>query len=85
MTRLEEMLSSSDAICTLVRKRGQPLRAVLVRNWLMAFVIKEGDYKVVKPRFSAFFSTHLDSFLKTAGINSLVVVGKCTLFGILLW
>ncbi|PSR96132.1 Inactive nicotinamidase [Actinidia chinensis var. chinensis] len=41
-------------------------------------VIKEGDYKVVKTRFSAFFATHLNSFLKTAGINSLVVVGVQT-------
>ncbi|CAL5361339.1 probable inactive nicotinamidase At3g16190 [Camellia sinensis] len=41
-------------------------------------VIKEGDYKVVKTRFSAFFATHLNSFLKTAGINSLVVIGVQT-------
>lgn len=37
--------------------------------------IKEGDYKVVKMRFSAFFATHLNSFLQTAGIDSLVIVG----------
>lgn len=37
--------------------------------------IKEGDYKVVKMRFSAFFATHLNSFLRTAGIDSLVIVG----------
>ncbi|THG00589.1 hypothetical protein TEA_008257 [Camellia sinensis var. sinensis] len=41
-------------------------------------VIKEEDYKVVKTRFSAFFATHLNSFLKTAGINSLVVIGVQT-------
>ena len=38
-------------------------------------VIKEGDYKLVKTRFSAFFATHLDSVLKTLGIKNLVIVG----------
>ncbi|KAK2378682.1 hypothetical protein P8452_35333 [Trifolium repens] len=41
-------------------------------------VIREGDYKLVKTRFSAFFSTHLHSFLQGAGINSLVVTGVQT-------
>uniref|UniRef100_A0A5B7BML7 Putative isochorismatase hydrolase family protein n=1 Tax=Davidia involucrata TaxID=16924 RepID=A0A5B7BML7_DAVIN len=41
-------------------------------------LMKEGDYKVVKMRFSAFFATHLHSFLQTSGINSLVVVGVQT-------
>ncbi|KAI7739953.1 hypothetical protein M8C21_029355, partial [Ambrosia artemisiifolia] len=41
-------------------------------------VIKEGDYKVVKTRFSAFFATHLHSVLQGAGIDSLVVVGVQT-------
>ncbi|XP_028789430.1 probable inactive nicotinamidase At3g16190 [Neltuma alba] len=41
-------------------------------------VIKEGDYKLVKTRFSAFFATHLHSFLQGAGINSLVVTGVQT-------
>jgi nicotinamidase-related amidase len=40
-------------------------------------VIKEGDYKLVKTRFSAFFATHLHSFLRTEGIKSLVISGKC--------
>lgn len=39
-------------------------------------VIEEGDYKLVKTRFSAFFATHLDSFLKGVGIDSLVVTGE---------
>ena len=39
-------------------------------------VIKEGEYKLVKTRFSAFFATHLDSVLKTAGIKNLVIVGR---------
>ncbi|CAI0423212.1 unnamed protein product [Linum tenue] len=41
-------------------------------------VMKEGDYKVVKTRFSAFFATHLHSFLKTEGIQDLVVIGVQT-------
>ncbi|CAN1168428.1 Probable inactive nicotinamidase At3g16190 [Linum perenne] len=41
-------------------------------------VIKEGDYKVVKTRFSAFFATHLHSFLKTEQIENLVVIGVQT-------
>ncbi|GAU22315.1 hypothetical protein TSUD_261150 [Trifolium subterraneum] len=41
-------------------------------------VIREGDYKLVKTRFSAFFSTHLHSVLQRAGINSLVVTGVQT-------
>ncbi|GLU14476.1 hypothetical protein SLE2022_310440 [Rubroshorea leprosula] len=41
-------------------------------------VIKDGDYKLVKTRFSAFFATHLHSFLQSAGINNLVIVGVQT-------
>lgn len=41
-------------------------------------VIKEGDYKLVKTRFSAFFATHLHSVLQSAGINNLVIVGVQT-------
>ncbi|KAJ0075909.1 hypothetical protein Patl1_34252 [Pistacia atlantica] len=41
-------------------------------------VIKESDYKLVKTRFSAFFATHLHSFLQTAGIHSLVIAGVQT-------
>ncbi|KAF7053537.1 hypothetical protein CFC21_061433 [Triticum aestivum] len=40
--------------------------------------IKEGDYKLVKTRFSAFFATHLDSVLKTLGMKNLVIVGVQT-------
>ena len=43
-------------------------------------VIEEGDYKLVKTRFSAFFATHLHSFLKTAGIHSLVITGMSSIF-----
>ncbi|KAK3005544.1 hypothetical protein RJ639_015969 [Escallonia herrerae] len=41
-------------------------------------VIAEEDYKLVKTRFSAFFATHLHSFLQGSGINSLVVIGVQT-------
>ncbi|KAK2971165.1 hypothetical protein RJ640_008589 [Escallonia rubra] len=41
-------------------------------------VITEEDYKLVKTRFSAFFATHLHSFLQGSGINSLVVIGVQT-------
>ncbi|XP_030526517.1 probable inactive nicotinamidase At3g16190 isoform X2 [Rhodamnia argentea] len=41
-------------------------------------VIREGDYKLVKTRFSAFFATHLHSVLQGAGINSLVIAGVQT-------
>ncbi|XP_020574946.1 probable inactive nicotinamidase At3g16190 [Phalaenopsis equestris] len=38
----------------------------------------EGEYKLVKTRFSAFFDTHLNSLLRSLGIKSLVVVGVQT-------
>lgn len=40
--------------------------------------IHETDYKLVKTRMSAFFATHLHSFLQAAGIDSLVIVGVQT-------
>ncbi|KAL8537623.1 hypothetical protein ACS0TY_012662 [Phlomoides rotata] len=41
-------------------------------------VIKDDDYKLVKTRFSAFFNTHLHSYLQGAGINKLVITGVQT-------
>ncbi|XP_051119314.1 probable inactive nicotinamidase At3g16190 [Andrographis paniculata] len=41
-------------------------------------VIKDGDYKLVKTRFSAFFNTNLHSYLQGIGANNLVVVGVQT-------
>ncbi|XP_011080698.1 probable inactive nicotinamidase At3g16190 [Sesamum indicum] len=41
-------------------------------------VIKDGDYKLVKMRFSAFFNTHLHSYLQGAGVNKLVITGVQT-------
>ncbi|GER45003.1 peroxyureidoacrylate/ ureidoacrylateamidohydrolase RutB [Striga asiatica] len=40
--------------------------------------IRDGDYKLVKTRFSAFFNTHLHSYLQGLGIKKLVVVGVQT-------
>lgn len=39
-------------------------------------IIRGGDYKLVKTRFSAFFSTPLHSVLQGSAINSLVIVGE---------
>ncbi|XP_068653441.1 probable inactive nicotinamidase At3g16190 isoform X2 [Aristolochia californica] len=41
-------------------------------------VTKEGEYKLVKTRFSAFFATHLHSLLRSSGIEDIVVVGVQT-------
>ena len=38
--------------------------------------MKEGEYKLVKTRFSAFFDTNLHSLLQGVGITHLVVAGK---------
>lgn len=59
-------------------KAGPTSKGSIGAELVDGLVIKEGDYKVVKTRFSAFFATHLNSFLKTAGINSLVVIGVQT-------
>ncbi|KAG7625436.1 putative inactive nicotinamidase [Arabidopsis thaliana] len=39
---------------------------------------EEDDYKIVKTRFSAFFSTNLHSFLLTSGVTKLVIAGVQT-------
>ncbi|XP_059303225.1 probable inactive nicotinamidase At3g16190 isoform X1 [Lycium ferocissimum] len=41
-------------------------------------VIQEGDYKLVKTRFSAFFNTNLHSYLQGIGITNLVIIGVQT-------
>ncbi|XP_026397260.1 probable inactive nicotinamidase At3g16190 [Papaver somniferum] len=41
-------------------------------------VITGDDYKLVKTRFSAFFATNLDSFLRSSCMEKLVVVGVQT-------
>ncbi|KAA8540392.1 hypothetical protein F0562_024689 [Nyssa sinensis] len=60
------------------RKAGPVCKGTVGAELVDGLLIKEGDYKVVKMRFSAFFATHLHSFLQTSGINSLVVVGVQT-------
>ncbi|XP_078176757.1 putative inactive nicotinamidase At3g16190 [Carex rostrata] len=40
--------------------------------------IREGEYKLVKTRFSAFFNTNLDALLKATRIKRLVIVGVQT-------
>ncbi|BBG98968.1 Isochorismatase family protein [Prunus dulcis] len=59
-------------------KVGPTVKGQFGAELVHGLVIQEGDYKLVKTRFSAFFATHLDSFLKGAGIDSLVVTGVQT-------
>ncbi|KAK8574732.1 hypothetical protein V6N13_034019 [Hibiscus sabdariffa] len=59
-------------------KEGPTTKGTLGAELVDGLVIKEGDYKLVKTRFSAFFDTHLHSFLQSNGVNSLVVVGVQT-------
>ena len=40
--------------------------------------VKPSDYIVVKPRFSAFFGTELDSLLRRLGVDSLLMAGTTT-------
>lgn len=56
-------------------KIGPTVKGSVGAELVDGLVIKEGDYKVVKTRFSAFFSTHLHSFLKGAGVHNLAIIG----------
>ncbi|KAG4211726.1 hypothetical protein ERO13_A02G119700v2 [Gossypium hirsutum] len=60
------------------QKEGPTTKGCLGAQLVDGLVIKEGDYKLVKTRFSAFFATHLHSFLQSNGVNNLVVVGVQT-------
>ena len=42
------------------------------------FGVQASDYIVVKPRFSAFFGTELDSLLRRLGVDSLLMAGTTT-------
>ena len=42
------------------------------------FKPKEGDYCIVKPRFSAFFQTELDLILRRLGIKTVILTGTTT-------
>lgn len=57
-------------------KEGPTVKGKKGAELVDGLVIEERDYKLVKTRFSAFFATHLDSFLKSNGVDSLVVIGE---------
>ncbi|XP_057968476.1 probable inactive nicotinamidase At3g16190 [Malania oleifera] len=59
-------------------KPGPTSKGSLGAELVDGLVIMEGDYKLVKTRFSAFFATHLHSYLQSSGINNLVVIGVQT-------
>ncbi len=42
------------------------------------FQPKEGDYCIIKPRFSAFFQTELDLILRRLGIRTVILTGTTT-------
>lgn len=42
------------------------------------FKPKEGDYCIVKPRFSAFFQTELDLIFRRLGIRTVILIGTTT-------
>lgn len=39
---------------------------------------REGDYQILKPRFSAFFGTELDLILRRLGVRTLLLAGTTT-------
>uniref|UniRef100_A0A7N0RH91 Isochorismatase-like domain-containing protein n=1 Tax=Kalanchoe fedtschenkoi TaxID=63787 RepID=A0A7N0RH91_KALFE len=59
-------------------KIGPTAKGSVGADLVEGLVIEEGDYKLVKTRFSAFFNTHLHSVLQGLGIDSLVVAGVQT-------
>ena len=42
------------------------------------FTVEAGDYCIVKPRFSAFFSTQLDLLLRRLGVDTVILAGTTT-------
>ncbi len=42
------------------------------------FQLKEGDYSIIKPRFSAFFQTELDLILRRLGVKTVFLTGTTT-------
>lgn len=42
------------------------------------FTPQEGDYTIVKPRFSAFFQTELDLILRRLGVKTVILTGTTT-------
>lgn len=39
---------------------------------------QEGDYEIIKPRYSAFFQTSLDLLLRRLGVDTVVLTGTTT-------
>ncbi|KAK8503388.1 hypothetical protein V6N13_016598 [Hibiscus sabdariffa] len=62
----------------LAGKQGPAVKGSEGAKLVDGLVIKQEDYKLVKTRFSAFFATHLHSFLQSSKINNLVIVGVQT-------
>lgn len=42
------------------------------------FDVRAGDYRIVKPRFSAFFHTQLDLILRRLGVDCVILAGTTT-------
>ncbi|KAK8936016.1 hypothetical protein KSP39_PZI013544 [Platanthera zijinensis] len=61
-----------------VNGKGPVTRGLKGAELVEGLSAEEGEYKLVKTRFSAFFGTHLNSLLQSSGIKSLVVVGVQT-------
>lgn len=63
-------------------KAGRPVsvsaQGILSGQFPEEFGVKHDDYIVVKPRFSAFFGTELDTLLRRLGVDSLLMAGTTT-------
>ena len=63
-------------------KAGRPVsvsaQGILSGQFPEEFGVKPDDYIVVKPRFSAFFGTELDTLLRRLGVDSLLMAGTTT-------
>ncbi|CAL9221041.1 unnamed protein product [Arabidopsis halleri] len=58
---------------------GPTVKGTVGAELVDGLIIKEEeDYKIVKTRFSAFFSTNLHSFLQTSAVTNLVIAGVQT-------
>ncbi|KAG0499236.1 hypothetical protein HPP92_003537 [Vanilla planifolia] len=61
-----------------VNGKGPIVKGTKGAELVEGLILVEGEYKLVKTRFSAFFDTNLNSLLQSFGIKSLVVVGVQT-------
>ena len=63
-------------------KAGRPVsvsaQGLLSGSFPEEFEVRRDDYIVVKPRFSAFFGTELDSLLRRLGVDTLLMAGTTT-------